>query len=87
MVFYEELINNSTWVWMEYHGTIGYTATSMVNGNKLFFPIKNQTTADYWTASLQSLELATVLLINERSITVAYGSRRYLGLPVRAVTN
>ncbi len=84
---YEELINNCTWCWLEYKGSLGYTVTSRVTGNMIFFPVSNQNSGEYWTSSHKLRELSTVLYINEMRKTVDFGSQRYLGLPVRAVTN
>ena len=83
---YEELIYNCSWSWMKYHGVIGYLITSDINGNKIFIPATSQTRGEYWTASYRLRDLATVLWIEERFMTVGYGSYRCQGLPIRPVT-
>ena len=82
----QELINNCTWVWMEYNGVMGNTVTSNITGNKIFLPATKQSGGEYWTSSHQDWGTAFVLWIKEGGPTAAYGSYRYEAIAIRAVT-
>ena len=84
---YQELINNCSWSWMEYNGVMGYTVTSNITGNRLFFPVTESKKGEYWTSSHKLRELSTVLFINEIRYNVDYGSSRCEAKPIRAITD
>lgn len=93
-----ELVNNCTWEWLSYNGTMCYKITSRKNGNYIFLPAAGYYPFDekeriglygyYWTSMLcESLNDEAVFLLfnSEHSYCEDGGTFRFFGLPIRPV--
>ena len=92
-----ELVDNCTWRFVRYRGTVGYVATSKINGNSIFFPcggyyadeglINASFSVNIWVGSMtfEYSDLAYALTASPIVKPGAGYAHRYLAMPLRAV--
>lgn len=101
---YNELISNTTNAKVEkYNGAnvTGYTYTSIINGNTIFFPTNqgykrnasgasgssDRTMAYYWTSNLYTYNKSSVYCFEPRGHRTNFSEPRYYGLNVKPCIN
>ena len=91
-----ELINNTKWEWGEVNGVAGYTLTSQINGNTIFFPAAGYmesgalqyygTAGRYWTSTRHPYHPQCAMeLFFSSEFHYAYFYKRFRGYPIRPV--
>ncbi len=86
----EELVKYSNWRYVSEGGRVGYEVTSVINGNVIFLPAKNQDVSGYWSSDLLIMDWsvsdgnARALLFDAENVKMKYAGRAG-GNPVRPV--